>query len=127
MRILDQLGAWLDRVLSPGRLTATVQAMTDSQHDESNHHATKAARETLARCATRLDRYRAALDSRTDPIVVGRWVAEVQAGNGPGHSAAPGGISTSRRLTFEPTARVMSAQVTPSGSCTRLCPRIDTN
>ncbi len=77
--ILEQLDPWLARVLSPGRLTATVQAMADSQHDESDHQVIKAARETLARCATRLDRYRAALDSGTDPTVVGRWIAEAQA------------------------------------------------
>ena len=77
--ILEQLDPWLARTLSPGRLAANVQAMADSQHDEVDHQAIKAARDTLASCTTRLNRYRAALDSGTDPTVVGRWIAEVQA------------------------------------------------
>lgn len=64
---------------SPSRLTATVQAMADAQHDDVDQQAIRAAQETLATCATRLDRYRAALDSGTDPTFVSRWIADVQA------------------------------------------------
>ncbi|NJP35172.1 zinc ribbon domain-containing protein [Micromonospora thermarum] len=77
--ILEQLDPWLARAFSPSRLTATVQAIADAQHDDVDQQAIKAARETLATCATRLDRYRAALDSGADPTVVSRWIADVQA------------------------------------------------
>ncbi|MEV6692210.1 zinc ribbon domain-containing protein [Micromonospora sp. NPDC051196] len=77
--ILEQLDPWLTRAFSPSRLTATIQAMAEAQHDDIDQQAIKAARETLATCATRLDRYRAALDSGTDPTIVSRWIADVQA------------------------------------------------
>ncbi|WP_372495157.1 recombinase family protein [Micromonospora phytophila] len=77
--ILEQLDPWLAQAFSPGRLTETVQAMAEAQHNEADQQAIKAARETLATCATRLDRYRAALDSGTDPTIVSRWIADVQA------------------------------------------------
>jgi hypothetical protein len=53
--------------------------MADAQHDDATGQAIEAARETLATCTTRLDRYRAALDSGADPTVVSRWIADVQA------------------------------------------------
>jgi len=160
--ILEQLDPWLARALSPGRLTATVQAMTDSQHDDADHQAIKAARETLASCATRLDRYRAAIDRGTDPSLVSQWIAEVQAERVTAEAtlrrlgerrhlttdeirhivAALGNImdvlreaepadkgliyrELGLRLIYKPTARTVSAQATPSGSCTKLCPRGD--
>ncbi|MGB2566931.1 hypothetical protein ACPFP2_00535 [Micromonospora citrea] len=53
--------------------------MADAQHDDADQQAITAARETLATCATQLDRYRAALDSGADPTIVSRWIADVQA------------------------------------------------
>ncbi len=41
--ILEQLDPWLARALSPGRLTATVQTMADSQHDQIDQQAIQAA------------------------------------------------------------------------------------
>jgi len=77
--ILEQLDPWLARAFSPSQLTATVHAMAEAQHDDADQQAIKAARETLATRATRLDRYRAALDSSADPTVASRWIADVQA------------------------------------------------
>ncbi|MEU4569937.1 hypothetical protein [Micromonospora sp. NPDC023956] len=39
--------------------------MADARHDDTDHQAIKAAKDTLVTCNTRLDRYRAALDSGT--------------------------------------------------------------
>ncbi|WP_406081993.1 hypothetical protein [Micromonospora sp. NBC_00858] len=52
--------------------------MAEAQHDDAEQQTIKAARET-ATCATRLDRYRAALDGGADPTVVSSWIADVQA------------------------------------------------
>ena len=38
----------------------------------------EAARRTLADCDARLDRYREALESGVDAVVVARWISEVQ-------------------------------------------------
>ena len=162
--ILEQLDPWLAKAFSPSRLTATVQAMADAQHDDVDQQAIKAARETLANCTTRLDRYRAALDSGADPTVVSRWIADVQAEQVTAEATlrrltgrrtmstdeihrvveALGNITAVLRdadpadkaliyrelglnLTYRPTARTVSAQASPSGSCTELCPRGDLN
>ncbi|WP_435091172.1 zinc ribbon domain-containing protein [Micromonospora aurantiaca (nom. illeg.)] len=162
--ILEQLDPWLARAFSPSRLTATVQAMAEAQYDDVDEQAIKAARETLATCTTRLDRYRAALDSGADPTVVSRWIADVQAEQVTAEASlrrltgrrtmSPdeirhivetlGNITTVLRdadpadkaliyrelgltLTYRPTARTVSAQATPSGSCTELCPRGELN
>ncbi|MEU4383357.1 hypothetical protein [Micromonospora echinofusca] len=138
--------------------------MADAQHDDTTGQAIKAARETLAACTTRLDRYRAALDSGADPTVVSRWIADVQAEQITAEAtlrrytgrktmspdeihrlvetlrnitivlrdADPADKARVYRelgltLTYRPTARTVSAQATPSGSCTKMCPRIDTN
>jgi hypothetical protein len=138
--------------------------MADAQHDDIDQQAIKAARETLSTCATRLDRYRAALDNGADPTVVSRWIADVQAEQVTAEATlrrltgrrtmspdkirhiveALGNITAVLRdadpadkaliyrelgltPTYKPTARIVSAQATPSGSCTRLCPRPDTN
>ncbi|WP_368666337.1 hypothetical protein [Micromonospora sp. BL4] len=42
--ILEQLDPWLARAFSPSRLTATVHAMAEAQHDDADHQAIKAAR-----------------------------------------------------------------------------------
>ncbi|WP_341721307.1 recombinase family protein [Micromonospora sp. FIMYZ51] len=162
--ILEQLDPWLARAFSPARLTDTVQAMADAQHHDADHQAIKAARETLATCATRLDRYRAALDSGTDPAIVSRWITDVQAEQVTAEATLRrltgrqtmtpdeirhivetlGNITTvlreadpadkaliyrelGLRLTYQPTARMVSAQAAPNGSCTKLCPRGDLN
>ncbi|MFC4147991.1 hypothetical protein ACFO0M_17170 [Micromonospora mangrovi] len=49
--------------------------MAYAQHGDTDQQASKAAY-----CATRLDRNRADLDTGTDPAIVSRWIAEVQAG-----------------------------------------------
>ena len=48
-------------------------------HDPTEQHALAAAREKVAACTTRLDRYRAALDAGTDPTLIQQWTTQVQA------------------------------------------------
>ena len=130
--------------------------MADAQHDDIDQQAIRAARETLATCAIRLDRYRAALDSGTDPTIVSRWIADVQAEQVTAEATlrrltgrrtmtpdeiqhmekALGDMAAVLReadpadktliyrelgltLTYRPTARTVSAQANPNGSCSK--------
>jgi site-specific DNA recombinase len=77
---LPALDDWLSQTLSPPQLATTVEAMADAQdpHD-AREAAQEAARRAIADCDRRLDRYRAALEAGTDPALVARWTAEVNA------------------------------------------------
>ncbi|MFI5489103.1 hypothetical protein [Micromonospora echinaurantiaca] len=133
--------------------------MADTQHDDADQQAIRSARDGLATCAIRPDRYRAALDTRTDAAIVSRWIAEVQAEQVTAgatlrrlgerrhmtideirhipeawehrevvRGAEPADKTLIYRelglkLIYRPTTRIVSAQATPSGSCTKLCPR----
>jgi site-specific DNA recombinase len=77
--VIDRLDSWLAEQFSPGNLDNTCQTLASA----SRHHPTdsqrQAARQVLADCQRRLDRYRAALEAGTDPTVVQQWIAEVTA------------------------------------------------
>jgi hypothetical protein len=53
--------------------------MADAQYDDADQHRIIAAKERIATCQTKLDRYRAALEAGTDPAVVQQWITQVQA------------------------------------------------
>ena len=68
-------------MFDPGQLDTTLDALeaaADST-DDTDQAKTQAARRRVAKCDTRLARYRAALEAGTDPAVVSAWIAEVQA------------------------------------------------
>jgi site-specific DNA recombinase len=77
--VVGRLDSWLAELFSPGNLDNTCQTLASA----SRHHPTdsqrQAARQALADCQRRLDRYRAALEAGTDPAVVQQWIAEVTA------------------------------------------------
>jgi site-specific DNA recombinase len=80
-QILGPLDGWLAQVFDPGQLDTTLDALeaaADST-DDTDQAKTQAARRRVAKCDTRLARYRAALEAGTDPVVVSAWIAEVQA------------------------------------------------
>ncbi|HEU5305720.1 MAG TPA: recombinase family protein, partial [Acidimicrobiia bacterium] len=77
--VVPELDAWLARIFDPERLDETcAELAAASGPGDVDHAALEAARRKLDDCDTRLDRYRAALESGTDPAVVARWIAEVQ-------------------------------------------------
>ena len=77
--IMPELDAWLARLFDRKHLTATVEAMVAAGGpDDASEAASEAARRKLADCDDRLGKYRAALDSGADPVVVAGWMAEVQ-------------------------------------------------
>ena len=78
--VLPPLDAWLATAFDPPQLTGTIRAMEQAQ-DLDDHLVTAAsqARRTIADAAAKLARYRAALESGTDPALIATWTAEVTA------------------------------------------------
>ena len=64
----------------PTRVTQTIKAMEDAQNNNDQQAlATHAAEQTLRECEVKLARYRAALEAGTDPALITKWTAEVNA------------------------------------------------
>ena len=79
-QIVPSLDDWIAGVFEPDRLEETCRALAEAQEPAPEEDGrAEAARQTLADCDARLDRYREALEVGTDPAVVGRWISEVQA------------------------------------------------
>ncbi len=78
-KIVELVDPWIHRAFSPTNLRSTLQAMADARHNDADQHRIIAAREKIAACHTKLDRYRAALEAGTDPAVVQQWITQVQA------------------------------------------------
>lgn len=78
--ILSGLDRWLASIFRPERLdeTCTALAAADDRLDVDVARV-QAAKAKIADCDSRLDRYRAALEAGTDPVLVGKWIAEVRA------------------------------------------------
>jgi len=77
--IVELVDPWIHQAFSPANLRTTLHAMADAQHEHADQHRSTAARERIKTCRTKLDRYRAALDAGTDPVVVQQWITQVQA------------------------------------------------
>ncbi len=78
--IVPALDGWLATAFSPSRLRSTVRALERAQDaDDPQLAAVESARRTVAECDEKLARYRAALESGTDPALIARWTAEVTA------------------------------------------------
>lgn len=76
--IVPELDRWLAQLFDPEHLEETVAAMADvGASDESAEAAAEAAWRKLADCDDRLAKYRTALDSGADPVVVAGWISEV--------------------------------------------------
>jgi hypothetical protein len=78
--VTPTLDGWLLRHFDPENVDATIAAMVAAQApDDAAAARTEAARRKIVDCDSRLDKYRAALEAGADPVVVGGWIAEVQA------------------------------------------------
>jgi hypothetical protein len=152
------------RAFSSSNLRTTPQAMADAQHSDADQQRVIVAREKIAICDTKLDRYRDALDAGTDPVLVQQWITHVQAEKATAAADlrqitgrrtmtvdeistlvdAMSGIATilrqadpadkaevyqqlGIRLTYKPGLRLIQAEASPSGSCTKVCPEGDLN
>lgn len=163
-KIIELVDPWIRRAFSSANLRTTLQTMADAQHDDADQHRVAAARQKISTCQTKLDRYRAALDAGTDPVLVQQWITQIQAEK----AVAEADLrrSTGRRtmtadeintlvegiasfatilrqadpadkaeiyrqlgikLTYKPGLRLIQAEASPSGSCTKMCPEADLN
>jgi site-specific DNA recombinase len=77
--IVPRLDEWLARLFNPDNIDATVAAIVDARGpDDASEARAEAARQKLADCDDRLDKYRTALDTGADPAAVAGWMSEVQ-------------------------------------------------
>ncbi len=77
--IVELIDPWIARAFRPTNLRATLQAMADAQHTDTDQYRIAVAHEKITTCDTKLDRYRAALEAGTDPTLVQQWTTQVQA------------------------------------------------
>jgi site-specific DNA recombinase len=77
--LVGHLDNWLTELFSPTNLDHTCQTLATANRSDPAGDQRRAARQVLADCQRRLDRYRAALEVGTDPAVVQQWIAEVTA------------------------------------------------
>ncbi|WP_078971264.1 recombinase family protein [Streptomyces chattanoogensis] len=77
--ILPELDKWIATTFAPGRLTATLHAMHQTQSSAVPvTTATAAARRTITECNRRITQYRAALDAGADPQLATEWINQTQ-------------------------------------------------
>jgi len=110
------------RVFSPTSLRTTLQAMVDAQYDDADQHRVIAAQEKIATCRTKLDRYRAALDAGTDPVLVQQWITQVQAEKAVAEADLRR-ITGRRIMTAEEINTLVEAMAASRRSCAKQTPR----
>jgi site-specific DNA recombinase len=78
--ITGELDRWLTRLFDPENIAEAVKQMASAGDvDEAREARAVAARRALADCDDRLEKYRRALESGADPVVVAGWTTEVKA------------------------------------------------
>jgi hypothetical protein len=138
--------------------------MAAAQHEDGEQHRIIVAKEKVAACQGKLERYRKALEAGTDPKLVQEWITQVQAEKAVAEAElrraggkrtmtadeigtiveALSGIAAilkaaepadkaevyrqlGLRPKYEPGLRLIKAEAAPDGSCSKLCPRGDSN
>nr|WTB34834.1 hypothetical protein OG781_39930 [Streptomyces sp. NBC_00830] len=84
--VCQALDAWIACAFAPGRLTATLTALSHASIAASTAASTaqmqtpeqRQARQAIKECERRLARYQAALEAGADPAVVTQWINEAQ-------------------------------------------------
>ncbi|HEU0088614.1 MAG TPA: recombinase family protein [Pseudonocardiaceae bacterium] len=77
--LIGPLEEWLATSFAPHRVADTIHAMYAAQPDIDADPAVLAAGRVVQECDQKLARYRKALEAGTDPTLIARWTAEVQA------------------------------------------------
>lgn len=76
--LLPHVDAWLSQIFAPEHIDATCNTIIGAAGGDTSiaQHAVAAA--AVAECDRKLDRYRALLESGTDPALVAKWIKDVQ-------------------------------------------------
>ncbi len=107
--ILGGLDRWLASIFDPDRIDDTCAALAAaSEPDPAIDAREEANRKKLKDCDARLATYRAALEAGTDPALVGKWIAEVQAERAMAERAL-GQTSRGQRLTKDEVRALVAA------------------
>jgi site-specific DNA recombinase len=107
--ILPPLDAWLASAFDPPNLAETIHAMHDGQDlDDHTVIAAEHARQAIADADTKLARYRAALESGTDPALIATWTAEVTAAKTTAQAQLRS-LTGRRRMTQDEIAAIVTA------------------
>ncbi len=78
-QVIPAVDEWLGSLFHPDRLDALAAAMDAVQEPDAEVDARReGARYRITECNDRIAKYRALLDSGTDPVLVSGWLAEVQ-------------------------------------------------
>jgi hypothetical protein len=72
-KVIELIDPWIGRAFAPHNLRTTLEAMAAAQHDDTDQHRIITARDKISACQSKLDRYRAALEAGTDPVLVQQW------------------------------------------------------
>jgi DNA invertase Pin-like site-specific DNA recombinase len=99
--LLPPLDDWLAASFAPHRLTDTITALYEAQPDTQSHPDTTRRDRVIKECDQKLTRYRAALEAGTEPALVARWTAEVQAQRAQALAQAPSTTSHHRMSPAE--------------------------
>ena len=107
--ILGGLDRWLASIFDPDRIDDTCAALAAaSEPDPATDARQDANRKKIKDCDARLATYRAALEAGTDPALVGRWIAEVQAERATAERAL-GQATKAERLTKDEVRALVAA------------------
>jgi len=112
--VLPPLDAWLAGAFDPRRLPDTLRAMTAGQ--DLDHHADQVAtqavekaRAQIAEADAKLARYRAALESGTDPALIAAWTAEITAAKATAQARLRAAGGGRQRMTEDEIATLVAA------------------
>ena len=77
--VMLALDRWLAGLFEPEALPHTVSALHQAQPAGAADPRTEETARVVADCDAKLERYRAALEAGTDPVMIAAWTAGVQA------------------------------------------------
>ena len=80
--LIDQVEDWLGELFSPDGIDDTVNQIIEQAErleDPTAHARAEAATVRIAEYDAQISRYRASIDAKGDPAVIGPWIAETQA------------------------------------------------
>jgi site-specific DNA recombinase len=110
--VVPELDDWLATTLDPAHLHDALDDLADAARLDQPSPEAAALREEISSYDLRIAQYRAALDNRGDPAVLGPWITETQARKLAAEvrlRACEGASTRPRRITREEIAAIVNA------------------